>query len=356
MTPSKLRAQKVISMHRNSNPKLSTLRLITAATVLSTMLMACGGGGTTSVTRTGTSATAAAQPVITSITPTSAQAGVSTQFTVAGTDIPLTSIVALTGGTCGSPTNATALGFLVTCTPGATLGAVAAVINNNTLANGGWWIGQLTVTITAAVTGVSLLTDTGITANQCYGAGSDALISCTSAAAIALNAQQDGMMGRDVTNPDGIDGWLGSSYSISTTTTTTITPTSTTIATTTNPNCIKDNVMGLTWQRASTTLTSSTVSNLETEAIGLRDAANSSLLCGFSDWRLPTPPELQSLVSYGLNNSSPAIDLNWFSSTLSTWYFTDTRYTSGSGLHLWGVNFANGSVGDSFAQQLRLVR
>lgn len=326
-------------MHRNSNPKLSTLRLITASAVLSFMLMACGGGGTTSVTRTGTSATAAAQPVITSITPTSAQAGVSTQFTVAGTDIPLTSIVALSGGTCDSPTNATALGFLVTCTPGVTLGAAAAVINNNTLANGGWWIGQQTVTITAS--GIPL-TDTGISANQCYGAGSDILISCSSASAIALNAQQDGMLGRDVDKSDSTDGLLGSSYSFS------------------GADCVKDNVTGLIWQRASTTLMALPGSSQNIEAVGYRDAANTSSLCGFADWRLPTSTELQSLLNYGSSNPLFAIDLNWFSLTRSNWYITGTQYLSGSSANVWVVDFVKGGVngiGASGGQpELRLVR
>jgi hypothetical protein len=57
------------------------------------------------------------------------------------------------------------------------------------------------------------LTDTGITASQCYAAGSDVLVSCTSATAIALNASQDGMIGRDVSTPDAADGKLGFSYS-----------------------------------------------------------------------------------------------------------------------------------------------
>ncbi len=344
-------------MNRNFKYMEGKFHPLIAAFVLSFGLMACGGG-TTTVNRTSTStgASVTAITAITSFTPTTAQAGIATQFTVVGTSIPLTSVVALPGGTCASPTNITAIGFLVTCTPGATLGEVTAIVNNNTFANGGFWIGQQILTITAGVTGVSLLTDTGITANQCYGAGSDALISCTSAAAIALNSQQDGMVGLDVTTPNSTDGWLGSSYSISTATTTTITPSTTTTTTTSNPSCIKDNVTNLTWQRASTTLTSLTVATLSTEATGLRDAANFAVLCGFSDWRLPTPSELQSLVNYGQSIASPAIDLNWFSTTLSTWYFTDTPYQFGSGPHLWGVNFADGTLNDSFSRQLRLVR
>ncbi|MDD5031248.1 MAG: PKD domain-containing protein, partial [Rhodoferax sp.] len=57
------------------------------------------------------------------------------------------------------------------------------------------------------------LTDTGTTASQCYAAGSNVLTSCTSAAASALNASQDGMLGTDVTMPDAADGKLGLSYS-----------------------------------------------------------------------------------------------------------------------------------------------
>jgi Protein of unknown function (DUF1566) len=358
-------------MHRNSNPELSTLRPLMAALVLSFTLVACGGGGTTSVTRTptstGASTTDAVIPVITSIAPTSAQAGVPTQFTVAGTNIPLTSVVALTGGTCFSPTNATLLGFLVTCTPGITLGAVAVVINNNTSANGGWWIGQQTLTITASTTTptspsvLGQLTDTGITANQCYGAGSDALISCTSASAIALNPQQDGMIGRDVLTPDGTDGWLGSSYSLSTSIITTVTPTSTSTTISVDPKCLKDNVTGLTWQRGSTTLTTSSQIGRRVDGESYRDAANTAVLCGFSDWRLPTPTEVLSLVNYGLSAASPAIDMTWFPATKSNFYLADNAPLDGVQNTSWVVDFVNGSVfsilrADNSPAELRLVR
>lgn len=343
-------------MHRNSNSKWRRLRLITATSVLSFMLMACGGG-TTTVTRTGAGTSAAA---ITSFTPTTAQAGVATQFTVVGTGISLTSVVDLSGGTCASPTNVTALGFLVTCTPGTTLGAVTAIVNNNTPANGGFWIGQQTLTITAASSGVSLLTDTGITANQCYGAGSDALISCLSPAAIALNNQQDGMLGRDVVNSDSTDGLLGSSYSLSSSTITTITPTTTTTTTTINPNCTKDNVTGLTWQSASTTLVNTLGVASQAEIAGYITTANTTALCGFTDWRLPTPIELQSLLNYGLSSATPAIDVNWFSGTRSGWYTTGVVFQTGPGGGIgsskWMVDFSKGRINAAVPDAVRLVR
>ncbi len=376
-------------MHRNSNPNLTTFRLITTALVLSSTLAACGGGGTTTVTRTPTSTTTPTptasvtppsttttttptvtplptDPVITSFTPTTAPSGTATLFTVLGANIPLTSVVSMPGGTCQSPTNATDRGFSTVCTTGATTGNVEVVVNNDTPANGGWWIGQQTLNITAATpvtaaTSLSLLTDTGITANQCYGAGSDALISCTSAAAIALNAQQDGMVGRDVVNADSTDGWLGLSYSALTSTTTTVTTTIGTTTTTTttistNPNCLKDNVTGLTWQRTSTTLTALPGSAQNSEALSLRNAANAASLCGFSDWRLPTPNELQSLVNYGSSNPLFAIDLNWFLTTRSAAYITGTQYLSGTSANVWVVDFVRGRVESSAPQELRLVR
>ena len=327
-------------MLNKSKLTVRAARPATATAVLSLVLVACGGNGTTVAPGTGTASTAT--PVITSFTPITAQAGVATTFTVAGTDIPLKSVVILAGGTCASPTGITATGFKVVCTPGATLGAVTAIVNNNAIADGGWWIGQQTLDITAAPIALGLLTDTGITVNQCYGAGSDALISCTSAAAIALNDKQDGMVGRDGVNADSTDGLLGASYSFSGT------------------DCVKDNVTGLVWQRASNTLTSLPGNDQNLEAAAYRTAANTASLCGFNDWRLPTPGELQSLLNYGTSNVQLAIDLNWFAPTRSAWYFSGSQFLSGSSANVWAVDFAKGRVNGIGATggtlELRLVR
>ena len=83
------------------------------------------------------------------------------------------------------------------------------------------------------------LTDTGITSAQCYGEGSNTLVSCTSTEATSLNSQQDGMVGRDVSNPDNNDGKLGFSYSL--------VPNSGG-GTYDKTECVKDNITGLMWE------------------------------------------------------------------------------------------------------------
>lgn len=331
-------------MMKKSNVTARALRPATAAAIVALVMLGCGGNGTTKTSGTetaGTGIAGTANPVVTSFTPTTALAGAPTTFTVVGTNIPLKSMVSLPGGACASPTNMTASGFKVVCTPGATLGSVTAIVNNNALADGGWWIGQQTLTISAAAIPLGLLTDTGITANQCYGAGSDALISCTSPAAIALNDKQDGMVGRDVVNADSTDGLLGASYSFSGT------------------DCVKDNVTGLVWQRASNPLISLPGDAQNQEAEDYRTAANTSILCGFSNWRLPSPAELQSLLNYGFSNAQFAIDMNWFAQPRSAWYLTGTPYLSGRS-NVWTVDFVKGQVdgigASSGSLELRLVR
>lgn len=323
---------------KHPKPKSGLVHPGAVAALASLVLMACGGNGTTVTPGTG----AAAAPVVATFTPTSAPAATPTTFTVVGTNIPLKSVVSMPGGSCASPTDITATGFKVVCTPGGTLGAITAIVYNNAVAEGGWWIGQQTLDITAAPVALGLLTDTGITANQCYGAGSDALISCTSAAALALNDKQDGMVGRDVATADSTDGLLGASYSFSGT------------------ECVKDNVTGLVWQRASTTPRALPGNPQNEEAAAYSAAMNAASLCGFTDWRLPTPSELQSLLNYGTSNAQLAVDLNWFAPTRSAWYLSGNPYRNGSSANVWVVDFARGRVDGIGATggilELRLVR
>lgn len=208
----------------------------------------------------------------------------------------------------------------------------------------------------------------GATDQQCYQAGSHALVACDSAAATDLNAQQDGhryatqgMRYSEVPDPEG--GYFDRS------------------------ECVSDQTTGLIWEgkpaegwRAAgaryTNYDNPNVvqrldSNLgfvkptpqeidaETNSMGYVRRVNEAALCGFTDWRLPTPGELQSLVDYGVvPGNGPMIATDWLVNTASATY-----WTSGAGVHptaAWIVMFNTGHVrpqGLRFSSAaIRLVR
>ncbi len=183
------------------------------------------------------------------------------------------------------------------------------------------------------------LNDTGIAANQCYQAGSYILVDCGSAGAISLSGAQDGIVGRDanvVTNSNA-DGKLGFSFASVT------------------GGCVKDNVTGLMWEIKTTdgglrdwnkTYTNYTPSfdpyslyGTAGDASGYVNAVNATNLCGYSDWRLPTAEELQSIVDYGVAN--PAIDATWFPNTPGSEYWTSSPIGSQDAMI---VNFCCGDI------------
>lgn len=201
------------------------------------------------------------------------------------------------------------------------------------------------INVKAATPTTGKLPDTGITAAQCYAAGSDAFVSCTSAAAIALNDKQDGMVGRDVTSPSNTDGKLGFSYS--------------TVGSYSKEECVKDNITGLTWEGKPTTGLRA-AGNTYTNNLGDNDhpdgvsayvaAVNAAGLCGYSNWRLPTLDELLSIVDYGVNSFGLAIDSAWFPNTqLENSYLTDDRFVADVTVPSYGlplyVYFGNGETG-----------
>jgi hypothetical protein len=223
------------------------------------------------------------------------------------------------------------------------------------------------VTPTPAATGK--LNDTGITASQCYQAGSNTLVACNSAGALALSNAQDGMTGRDA-NPagnSGTDGKLGFSFAA--------------VA----GGCVQDNITGLMWEvktadgglrdwnktytnydstASAQKLNGSTYVNptqadidAATNSTGFKNSVNATNLCGHNDWRLPTADELQSIVDYGV--ASPAIDATWFPNTKGNWFWSASPDVGGSG-YAWGVDFNNGYVNGYVSRDstgyVRLVR
>ena len=205
--------------------------------------------------------------------------------------------------------------------------------------------------------------DTGI--DKCYTAGSDVLVACTDAGAIALSSTQDGMVGLDVTEPSNTDGRLGFSYEA--------------VA----GGCVKDKRTGLIWEvktndgglrdmnKTYTNYDDSTKKQkgtnteyptaaeiaLPTNTIGFVNLVNSSQLCGYTDWRLPTVDELQGLVDYGVD--SVTIDTTWFPNTASGSFASSTSAYYDS--LVWDVSFNGGSTvvdgrDQAQASYLRLVR
>lgn len=311
-------------------------------------------------------------PTVTSISPTAATLGQATTFTVIGTNLPLTAIFYVQDVVCLVPTGNTASGFSQICSPGGTVGVKAITVK--TASDGAVIDTTHTVNVTPVPAPfIGLLTDTGITTSQCYQAGSNALVSCTSAAAIALNSLQDGMLGRDVTMPNAADGKLGFSYSNVLNAAGGIFD---------KTECVKDNLTELIWEgkptsglRSNTHLYSNyddTTSfqkdtapatqveiDVSTNSIGFQNAVNALSLCGFSDWRLPTAEELDSLVDAGVASPTPAIDGTWFVNTSVAYpYWTASRH-KGYPYNAWVNYFGDGRiVFDTRADTLpvRLVR
>lgn len=214
------------------------------------------------------------------------------------------------------------------------------------------------------------LNDTGITSAQCYQAGSDALVACGSAGAIALNSVQDGMAGRDVnvSTNSNTDGKLGFSFTAVT------------------GGCVLDNFTGLMWEVKTTdgglrdwnktyTNYDSTLSaqkwngsayvnptqaeiDAATNTVGFKNSVNAQGLCGYSDWRLPIADELQSIVDYGVAYPGPTIDTTWFPNTQGSAFWSASP-SVGSSYSAWFVYFYDGSVydyGRSYSYYVRLVR
>ena len=83
---------------------------------------------------------------------------------------------------------------------------------------------------------------------------------------------------------------------------------------------------------------------------------NQARLCGFSDWRLPTRPELSSLVVH--DGERPLIDADYFPNTREGlfWSASPGLWGGRSSQYAWVVNFGGDvfTLGDGGSEYIAL--
>jgi hypothetical protein len=87
-------------------------------------------------------------------------------------------------------------------------------------------------------------------------------------------------------------------------------------------------------------------------------AMNEQKLCGFSDWRLPTKEELETLVEYTDDPKQATINSVYFPEAVPSWYWTASEHPRRQE-HAWYVLFRNGIALNDLKERpkhIRLVR
>ena len=111
------------------------------------------------------------------------------------------------------------------------------------------------------------------------------------------------------------------------------TPHSFTVQTLSNQNVVYDNNTSLMWQQ-----TIPRKYYTWDDALSYCDGLT---YAGYSDWRLPTPQELLTIVDN--SRSDPAIDTTFFPDTPNNWFWSSSTYVDNTS-YAWGVTFGIGYV------------
>lgn len=220
---------------------------------------------------------------------------------------------------------------------------------------------------------------------RCLNAAGNALEACSEANTgnASVRPGQDGRFGRDpaaanpaqsgLTKPAGSGGSGGFAFIPLNASGTVIPLVGTPPVPSATPRCIKDNVTNLIWEVKTT-------SGLQNQAntYGWGSNANGTCsggsgcssnayiadvnaldLCGetANDWRLPTLPELLSIVDHD-RATAPPIDTGYFPNTISSFYWSATWYAPDPDV-AWLVSFRDGyanAYGQTGDGHVRLVR
>ena len=233
--------------------------------------------------------------------------------------------------------------------------------------DGGESTASVQILVTNVIVATGMLNDTGL--QTC----SDASVSGLACPVLGFEGQ-DAAYGRDVAHDDDTDGNAGFNLAKVAANGELL------AADATEWHCVLDEVTGLYWEvktdddglqdkdlkyswykptglnggnEGSQTLTDCSGVSCNTHAYAA--AINSMALCGFSDWRVPTKAELESILDY---SQTPAIDRNYFPYGQSVFYWTDTSSSTAANF-AWLIHFSDGlnSIGaKTNKEQLRLVR
>ena len=135
--------------------------------------------------------------------------------------------------------------------------------------------------------------------------------------------------------------------------------------------CVKDNLTGLIWevktadkalhdgQQTYSWYNTDTNTNggfigeeKVTNTQAFMKSVNQAALCGFSDWRLPTRQELESIIDYG--QTSLTIDSKIFINIQAKPYWTSVTVSS-SPTSAWAINMADASDGQHYKGNMHHV-
>ena len=294
----------------------------------------------------------APQPTVSSVDCTAPFAGIDMVCVVAGTELPPQSLAAATNCAPAPMTRtlASASELRFTCKPQVaglpvviTLDVPGAVLPEGLIPTR---VAQAPPPSPALIR----LNDTVISAFQCLSGfiGPDALVNCDAASAREYYPYQDGMLGRDVESPVGANGPLGMEFEEIPRASGGLHP---------RTECVRDAVTGLTWEgkpaegfRAATRRFRAVGEGSEAEVAAYVAEVNAAGLCGYSDWRLPTLVELQSIVIYGVGSFSAPVAVNisgpWFPNTLAGKYLgAPLGQLTGASADLMSQSFGHGDFG-----------